>query len=117
MAVAMALTFVGSSALVVAAGQQAPVRVGGSVKEPKKIKDVKPVYPEDAKAAGVSGVVIIEAVIGTDGKVVEAKALRPVAMLDEAALEAVRQWEYTPTLLNGEPVSVIMTVTVSFSLK
>ena len=117
MAVAMALTFVGSGALVVAAGQQAPVRVGGSVKEPKKIKDVKPVYPEDAKAAGVQGVVIIEAVIGTDGKVVEVKALRPVPMLDDAALDAVRQWEYTPTLLNGEPVSVIMTVTVNFSLK
>ena len=117
MAVALALTFVGSSALVVAAGQQEPVRVGGSVKEPKKIKDVKPVYPEDAKAAGVQGVVIIETVIGTDGKVREARALRAVAMLDEAALEAVRQWEYTPTLLNGEPVAVIMTVTVNFPLK
>ena len=117
MAVAMALTFVGSGALVVAAGQQAPVRVGGSVKEPKKLKDVVPVYPEDAKAAGVQGVVILETTIGTDGKVSEVRVLRSVPMLDEAALEAVRKWEYTPTLLNGEPVSVLMTVTVSFVLK
>jgi len=117
MAVAMALTFIGSSALVVAAAQQAPVRVGGSVKEPKKLKDVAPVYPEDAKAAGVQGVVILETTIGTDGKVSEVRVLRSVPMLDDAALEAVRKWEYTPTLLNGEPVAVIMTITVNFTLK
>ena len=117
MAVAMALTFVGSSALVVAQGQKPRVRVGGDTKEPKKLKDVAPAYPEDAKAAGVQGVVIIEAVIGTDGKILEAKVLRPVPMLEKAALEAVQQWEYTPTLLNGEPVELIMTITVNFVLK
>jgi protein TonB len=108
---------VGSSALVVAQGQKLRVRVGADVKEPKKLKDVAPVYPEDAKAAGVQGVVIIEAVIGTDGKILEAKVLRPVPMLEKAALEAVQQWEYTPTLLNGEPVELIMTITVNFVLK
>ena len=117
MAVAMALMFVGSSALVVAQGQKPRVRVGGDTKEPKKLKDVAPAYPEDAKAAGVQGVVIIEAVIGTDGKILEAKVLRPVPMLEKAALEAVQQWEYTPTLLNGEPVELIMTITVNFVLK
>ena len=99
-----------------AADQQKPVRVGGDIKEPKKIKDVKPVYPEEAQRAGVQGIVILEVVIGTDGSVEEAKVLRPVALLDKAALDAVIQWRYTPTLLNGEAVSVIMTVTVTFTL-
>lgn len=104
--------------LVVAssASAQQRVRVGSDVKEPKKIKDVRPVYPEDAKAAGVQGIVIIEALIGTDGAVKEAKVLRSVAMLDAAALEAVIQWRYTPTLLNGEAVELVMTVTVTFTL-
>jgi protein TonB len=93
-----------------------PVRVGGDIKEPKKIKDVKPVYPEEAQRAGVQGIVIIETVIGTDGTVQEARVLRPVPMLDKAALDAVMQWRYTPTLLNGEPVEVILTVTVTFTL-
>ena len=93
-----------------------PVRVGGDVKEPKKIKDVKPVYPEEAKNAGVQGIVILETIIGTDGTVQQAQVLRPVPLLEKAALDAVMQWRYAPTLLNGEPVEVIMTVTVTFSL-
>jgi TonB family protein len=90
--------------------------VGGDIKEPRRTKDVKPVYPPIAQQGGIQGIVIIEAVIGTDGKVQEARVLRPVPLLDQAALDAVLQWEYTPTLLNGQPVPVIMTVTVSFSL-
>jgi TonB family protein len=93
------------------------LRVGGKVKPPKKIKDVKPVYPPAAKSAKIAGVVIIEATIGADGKVIDTKVLRSVPMLDQAALDAVRQWEFTPTLLNGKPVPVIMTVTTNFSLK
>ena len=61
--------------------------------------------------------VIIEAVIGTDGRVTDAKVLRSIALLDQAALDAVRTWQYTPTLLNGMPVSVIMTVVVQFRLQ
>jgi protein TonB len=61
--------------------------------------------------------VIIEATIGGDGKVIDAKVLRSVPMLDEAALDAVRQWEFTPTLLNGAPVPIVMTVTVNFKLQ
>jgi protein TonB len=95
----------------------APVRVGGSIKQPTKIKDVKPVYPPIAQSARVSGVVIIEATIGTDGRVKEAKVLRSIPLLDQAALDAVRQWQFTPTLLNGVPVPVIMTVTVNFTLQ
>ena len=59
---------------------------------------------------------IIEATIGPDGAVKDAKVLRSIPLLDQAALDAVRQWQFTPTLLNGVPVPVIMTVTVQFTL-
>ena len=95
----------------------APVRVGGNIKPPTKTKDVKPVYPPIAQSARVQGVVIIEAVIGQDGQVQEAKVLRSIPLLDAAALDAVKQWVFTPTLLNGQPVPVIMTVTVNFTLQ
>jgi TonB family protein len=95
----------------------APMRIGGQIKEPARTKYVPPVYPPIAQQAKIQGIVVIEAIIGTDGKVREARVLRPVPMLDQAALDAVRQWEYEPTLLAGKPVSVIMTVTVSFTLK
>jgi protein TonB len=78
---------------------------------------VQPVYPPIAISARVQGRVIIEATIDRHGKVGEAKVLRSIPLLDQAALDAVRQWEYTPTLLNGEPVPVIMTVTVNFTLR
>ena len=74
-------------------------------------------YPTVAQAARVQGVVILEAVIGPDGKVADVKVLRSVPLLDDAAISAVRQWEYTPTLLNGVPVPVIMTVTVNFTMQ
>ena len=93
----------------------APVRVGGQIKTPIKIKDVKPVYPAIARSAGVAGAVTIEATIGPDGKVVDAKVVRSIPLLDQAALDAVRQWEYTPTLLNGVPVPVLVTVTINFT--
>jgi protein TonB len=95
----------------------APVRVGGNIKPPTKTKDVKPTYPAIAQSARVQGVVIIEATIGPNGSVQEAKVLRSIPLLDAAALDAVRQWVFTPTLLNGVPVPVIMTVTVNFTLQ
>jgi protein TonB len=64
----------------------------------------------------VQGVVILEAIIGQDGRILDARVLRSIPLLDQAALDAVKQWEYTPTLLNGVPVPVIMTVTVQFTL-
>jgi periplasmic protein TonB len=94
----------------------APVRVGGMIKEPRKIKDVAPEYPMLARQTHMAGVVIIDAIIGVDGRVTEAKVLRGVPTLDEAALAAVRQWVYTPTLLGGVPVPLEMTVTVTFRL-
>jgi protein TonB len=92
------------------------VRVGGAIKEPRKLVDVRPDYPAIAQSARVQGVVILECTIGPDGKVVDAKVLRSIPLLDEAARAAVMQWVYTPTLLNGVPVAVIMTVTVNFTL-
>ena len=94
-----------------------PIRVGGNVKAPIKTRDVKPVYPPEAQANRIVGVVIIEALLNPDGSVATGRILRSIPALDDAALEAVRQWKYTPTLLNGEPVPVIMTVTVNFTLQ
>lgn len=93
-----------------------PVRPGGNVKSPDRIFNVRPDYPPIAISARVSGSVIIEAIIGTDGVVRDARVTRSIPLLDEAALKAVRQWRYTPTTLNGVPVAVIMTVTVTFTL-
>jgi protein TonB len=80
------------------------------------VYNVAPIYPPIAQAARVSGVVIVEALIAEDGSIRDVKVLRSVPLLDAPALEAVRQWRFTPTLLNGVPVQVIMTVTVTFTL-
>jgi TonB family protein len=104
-----------SAALSAPIERTGAIRVGGSIREPKKIRDVKPAYPEMAMAAGVQGIVILEALIEQDGSVGDVRVLRSIALLDQAAVEAVRQWRFTPTLLNGQPVEVLMTVTVNFS--
>jgi protein TonB len=95
----------------------APVRVGGAITAPKKVKDQAPTYPPIAQSARVQGVVILEATIGPDGRVQDVRVLRSIPLLDAAAIEAVKQWQYTPTLLNNVPVPVIMTVTVNFTLR
>jgi periplasmic protein TonB len=94
-----------------------PVRLHSGIREPRKIVDVPPVYPQLAQASRVEGLVIIEATIDVRGAVQSARVLRSLPFLDEAALDAVRQWKYTPALLNGVPVPVIMTVTVNFTLQ
>lgn len=98
---------------------RAPVRVGGNVRAPRKTHDVKPVFPPAMREAGLTGVVSMEAVIGTDGTVSAVRVLSTQAHPDFAiaAAEAVRQWRFTPTLLNGAPVEVMMTVTVRFDLE
>lgn len=92
----------------------AAVRVGGTIRTPEKIIDVAPVLPDTAKRAGVRGMVILEVTIGADGMVRDAKVLRSIPLLDAAAIEAVRQWRYTPVTVNGQPVPVILTVPVTF---
>lgn len=98
-------------------GAQEPVRVGGNVTEPTKVRHVPPVYPPAARRMRAQGVVILETVIGTTGAVEDVRVLRSVPLLDDAAITAVRQWRYTPTLLNDVPVPVVMTVTVNFRLQ
>ena len=93
-----------------------PLRVGDVVKEPRKLKDVQPVYPPLALSSRLQGVVILECVVDARGHVQEAKVLRGVPLLDQAALDAVRQWVYSITLVDGVPMPVMMTVTVSFRL-
>jgi TonB family protein len=96
-----------------------PVRVGGSVHPPRKERDVRPVYPASMREAGRSGLVIVEAIIGTDGSVSSVRVHSTDAHPDfaVAAVDAVRQWRFTPTLLNGVAIEVVMTVTVQFELE
>ena len=101
----------------VTAAPPGPVNVGGNIKAPARTKYVVPDYPALARSVKAEGVVIIEAIIGADGRVEQTRVIKSRPLLDEAALAAVRAWEYTPTLLNGRPTPVIMTVTVQFSLK
>ena len=110
------LTASATRTLASVAGGVEPVRVGGSVKAPTQIRKVQPNYPPVAQAARVQGIVILEAMIGVDGRVTDAKVLRSVPLLDQAAIDAVSQWEYTPTLMNGVAVPIVMTVTVTFNL-
>lgn len=94
-----------------------PLRVGGPIAEPRKIKNVSPNYPAAAKNARVQGIVIMECTINPQGRVSDVRVLRSIPLLDGAAVDAVRQWEYEPALLNGVPVPVVMTVTVNFKMK
>ncbi len=91
-----------------------PIRIGGDMRPPTKVHHVSPDYPDDARAAGISGVVILAATIDAEGAVIAVQMVRSVPGLDDAAIAAVRQWRYMPTWLNGQPVAVIMTVTVNF---
>jgi protein TonB len=95
---------------------QTPIRPHSGIRAPEKIVHVAPLYPPLARASHVHGIVIIEATIDVRGNVESARVLRSVALLDQAALDAVRQWKFSPTLLNGVAVPIVMTVTVNFRL-
>jgi protein TonB len=101
---------------VTPAAQTGPFRVGDGVERPRKIRDVKPVYPIPAMSARVGGNVLIEATIGADGKVHDARVLKSIALLDKAALDAVRQWEFEPSRRGGVAVAVTMVIVVTFAL-
>jgi protein TonB len=93
-----------------------PLRVGGSVQQAKVVREVTPAYPPLARQARVSGVVRVEATVGRDGRIVRVQALSGPPLLRQAAVDAVRQWVYRPTLLNGQPVEVVTQVDVTFNL-
>jgi TonB family protein len=94
------------------------IRVGGNVQQANLIAQTKPIYPEQAQQAGIEGTVLLEAIIGKDGSVINYRVVNTLAhpFLVKAAVEAVKQWLYKPTLLNGEPVEVVTTIAVSFRL-
>jgi TonB family protein len=93
-----------------------PVRVGNGIAEPQKTAHVDPVYPPDALSARVDGVVMAEITIDPAGVVRDARVRRSIPQLDQAALTAIRQWRYRPTVKDGVPVPVLMTVSVPFKL-
>lgn len=92
------------------------VRVGGNVQQANLISTVTPVYPPEAKRDGIQGKVQLQVVIDKEGHVTEVSVLQGPDVLVDAAVEAVKQWVYRPTLLNGEPVRVLTTIDVNFTL-
>lgn len=96
---------------------QGPIVIKGDTNHPKRTKYVHPTYPPIAIMARVEGTVIVEAIIGKDGKIKSARVVRSMPLFDEAALEAVKKWEYTPMVLNGEVREVQLTVTINFKLE
>jgi protein TonB len=92
------------------------IRLHSGIKPPERLVSVPPTYPTMARLAHKEGIVIIEATIDEQGNVTETHILRSIPLLDEPAVAAVRQWKFSPTLLNGVPVSIVMTVTVNFTL-
>ena len=94
-----------------------PIRVGGDVKAPVALHRVDAVYPEAARVARASGFTILECVIDKHGNVVSARILKPLPYgLDEAAVDAVKQWTFKPGTWQGEPVDVLFDVTVNVPL-
>ena len=94
-----------------------PIRVAGNIAPPTKLVDVKAIYPQAAMDAQVTGVVILDVTVDVDGAVSNVDVVRSSPLRDQAAVDAVRQWKFTPTLLTGAPVPVIVTITVNFTLK
>jgi protein TonB len=92
------------------------ITIGGNVQQAKLVRQPKPVYPPLAKQARISGVVHLAAVISKDGTIQDLKVISGHPLLIPSALEAVKQWVYQPTLLNGEPVEVSTQIDVNFTL-
>ncbi len=103
------------------AGPPRRIRVGGNVQRSKLITEVHPIYPDELKREGVQGMVVLDAVILTDGSLGNLRADNNLVQVDQrlvdAAMEAVRFWRYQPTLLNGVPVEVVTTISVNFRLE
>jgi protein TonB len=92
------------------------LRVGGDIREPRRVQGVSPIYPELARRARIQGKVVLECVIDTDGRVTDLRVVSGHPLLADSAADALRRWVYSPTTLNGQPIRVILTVTVTFGL-
>jgi len=124
--VACALTFVANPSALArvpakTAQEGAPreikrIRIGGNVQQARLVNQPRPAYPELAKDARIQGTVKLQVIVGVDGKVMELSVISGHPLLVQAALDAVRQWQYQPTLLNGKPVEVVTAVDVVFTL-
>jgi TonB family protein len=97
-------------------GPSSRIRVGGTVAAAKLIHQVLPVYPQDAKAEGMQGAVILHAIIATDGSIRDLYLNEGQCLLTQSAMNAVKQWRYAPTTLNGNPVEVDTTIQVIYTL-
>jgi TonB family protein len=115
--VTVLLTVCSALAIISAAEPAASGVLPQDVKPPTLVKHVPPGYPEAARQRGIEGAVVVEATVGPDGKVSNAVVVRSVPELDSAAIDAVRQWGYAPTIVGGVAVPVLMTVTVTFDLE
>jgi protein TonB len=100
-----------------AAAATGPVRVGGNVREPRVVRVVPPVFPKLALQARVTGTVVLEAIVNEKGLVEQIKVVSGHPLLVEAAIDAVKQWEYEPTQLDGVPTAVILTAEVTFQIQ
>jgi periplasmic protein TonB len=92
------------------------IRVGGNVQQAKLVRQPRPVYPPLAKQARIQGVVKLNAIISRDGTIQNLTVISGHPLLTPSAMEAVKQWVYAPTLLNGEPVEVVTQIDVNFTL-
>ena len=96
---------------------QGAVRAEKDIKPPKLVKEVQPIYPEVARVAEVQGVVILGVKTDEGGRVKDVMVLRSIPLLDQAAIDAVRQWVYEPMIVDGKAVKAVFTATVRFQLK
>src|SRR5687768_7070890 len=94
---------------------ETPLRAGGAIRPPTRVHNVHPEFPAEARQSGTESAVVIEIIVDCVGNVGSAHVLHGVPALNDAALTAVKQWRYVPTLLNGRPMPVIMAVSIVFS--
>src|SRR5262245_34362549 len=103
---------------VMTTAQEAPPKVAGTdVPPPKRTRLILPEYPPEAQERGQHGIVILELTIDTQGKVADVRVVRSIPPFDDAAITAVKQWEYEVTRVDGKPVSVLLTVPITFALR
>lgn len=110
------LTMLVSCGVAMAQEGEKRVRIGGDLQQAKLVRDVRPIYPVLARRGRIEGVVRIQAIIGKDGSVDKVEPISGHPVLQQAAMDAVRQWRYKPTTLNGEAVEVVTTIDVVFKM-